>query len=539
MNAIADISLIPVSVIIPCYNQGRYLACAIESALGQDHRNLEVIVIDDGSADDTREVAGSYPMVIYEYQANQGLSAARNAGIDRSSGEYLVFLDADDWLLPGGIQANLGCLAENKEAGFVSGAHRKVNTAGELIEEDSGRPGGKAPYLELLQGNYIGMHGAVMYPRRIFERFRYDSSLKACEDYDLYLKIAREYPVLHQSTCIAAYRIHDAGMSGNIPFMLSTVLSVLNRQQVTTAEEKNCLCSGRSNWVNYYCENIYRRLSVRTFNGTHSLRSELAVLRKYRSDLYKKYLKRNLKMNVKAFIRENTPAPILKRLRRYSGRQVRDARSAPGNRLRPLSTEFGYDRGGPVDRYYIENFLQSQSVYIRGSVLEIGDNAYTLRFGGGRVEKSDVLHVDEHHPQATLTGDLSHLPHVPDNSFDCIILTQTLHLIYHYQDALKTCHRILRPGGRLLLTVPGITPIDHGEWEQSWFWSFTGRSVTRMLLELFPPEGIEIETHGNVLVASAFLYGRGLPELKKEQMDFRDPHYQVIIAAVAAKPDVS
>ncbi|QEC51210.1 glycosyltransferase involved in cell wall biosynthesis [Anseongella ginsenosidimutans] len=537
MNAFADTSSIPVSVIIPCFNQGHYLAEAIDSVLGQDHRNLEVIVVDDGSSDLTRDVAGRYPTVKYAHQANQGLSAARNTGIDLSSGKYLVFLDADDWLLPGGIPANLAFLAQNKEAGFVSGSHRKVNASGQVIEKETALPGAN-PYLELLQGNYIGMHGAVMYPRWVFGRFRYDTSLKACEDYDLYLKIAREYPIVHHAACIAAYRIHNTNMSGSIPFMLGAVLNVLDRQQVNTEEEKKCLENGRSNWINYYCENLYRRLPAPLPAGSENGHEALAALRKYRPDLYGKYLKRYLTMNIKTFVRKNAPAPLLKGLRKYFGRKSGDAVKMP-DRLKPYSTEFGYDRGGPVDRYYIENFLQRQALHIRGSVLEIGDNAYTMRFGGGRVEKSDVLHVDEYHPQATLTGDLSHAPHVPDNSFDCIVLTQTLHLIYHYQDALKTCYRILKPGGKLLLTVPGITSIDHGEWERTWFWSFTARSVTRMLAEVFPPAETAVETHGNVLVASAFLYGLGLPELKREQMDFHDPHYQVIITAVAAKPGLS
>lgn len=543
MNAYADISAVQVSVIIPCFNQGEYLGEAIESVQGQDHRNLEIIVIDDGSTDDTPEVAGRYPAVKYTYQANQGLSAARNSGIDRSSGDYLVFLDADDWLLPGGITANLHRLVENEAAGFVSGGHRKVDLAGRVIEDEESRPGAE-PYLDLLRGNYIGMHGAVMYPRWIFDRFRYDVRLKACEDYDLYLKIAREYPVIHQTVAIAAYRIHGANMSGNIPLMLGTVLDVLSRQPVNSPEEKKCLLEGRNNWINYYCEQFYGRLQGRRLSGFAGNRAQdrregLAMLRRYRKDLYARYIKQQLSMNIKTFVKNNAPAPLLRQLRRYSGGQLRGPSGLSGNRLRPYSTEFGYDRGGPVDRYYIENFLQQQSPNIRGRVLEIGDNAYTLRFGGAQVEKSDILHVDENHPQATLTGDLSDLPQVPDNSFDCIILTQTLHLIYHYAEALSTCHRILRPGGRLLLTVPGITPIDHGEWERSWFWSFTSRSVTRMLSEIFSPEQVVVGTHGNVLVASAFLYGLGQPELKREQMDFHDPHYQVIITAVAVKPELS
>jgi SAM-dependent methyltransferase len=205
------------------------------------------------------------------------------------------------------------------------------------------------------------------------------------------------------------------------------------------------------------------------------------------------------------------------------------------NRTTPFSTQFGYDRGGPVDRYYIENFLEQNKGSIKGRVLEIGDNEYTLRFGGEQIEQSDILHVDEKNDKATFVGDLSDAPHLPDNSFDCIVLTQTLHLIYHHQKALQTCYRILKPGGTLLLTVPGISHIDQGEWKDIWLWAFTQSSINRMLSEVFPKENIETQVHGNVLVATAFLYGMGLPELKKSQMDETDPHYQVIITASAKK----
>lgn len=528
----------PVSVIIPCFNQGQYLAEAIDSVLNQRYPNLEVIVIDDGSTDHTKDVAAGYDGVIYVRQTNQGLPAARNTGIMHSSGHYLVFLDADDWLLPGALEANLDQMLKNPQAGFVSGAHRKVNTAGDLLEEEPGCPDGH-PFLALLQGNYIGMHGAVMYARWVFDSFRYDISLKACEDYDLYLRIVRKYPVLYHDQCLAVYRIHAAGMSANIPLMLTTVLEVLERQEIRSEEEARALSKGRSNWINYYCEKLYEQLRTRHCDGSKPAREALAVLRKYRKDLYTSYIRTNFTMNIRSFVKKNAPVSLVNRFRKNGGPKPRHRSGFRTQALRPYSTQFGYDRGGPLDRYYIENFLQKEAGHIRGRVLEIGDNAYTLHFGGQQVQQSDVLHVDENQPQATLTGDLSHAPHIPDNAFDCIVLTQTLHLIYHYQNALATCYRILKPGGRLLLTVPGISPIDHGEWESSWYWSFTSQSVTRMLSDVFQPQGVTVETHGNVLVASAFLYGLGLPELKKEQMDLKDPHYPVIITAVATKLPLS
>jgi SAM-dependent methyltransferase len=204
-------------------------------------------------------------------------------------------------------------------------------------------------------------------------------------------------------------------------------------------------------------------------------------------------------------------------------------------RMSPLSTEFGYDRGGPVDRYYIESFLAAEADAIRGRVLEIGDNEYSMRFGGKQITQSDILHVDDSNPQATIVGDLANAPHIPDNSFDCIVLTQTLHLIYECRQALATCYRILKPGGVLLLTSPGITPIDHGSWKDTWYWSFTELSLRRMAAEHFQDNQLELQTYGNVFVATSFLYGMGLPELSPQQLDYRDPHFPVIITLKARK----
>jgi SAM-dependent methyltransferase len=212
----------------------------------------------------------------------------------------------------------------------------------------------------------------------------------------------------------------------------------------------------------------------------------------------------------------------------------------PGDlgRLYPFSTDFGYDRGGPVDRYYIGNFLLKNAAYIKGRCLEIGDNEYTLLYGQNNVLNSDILHVDDSNTKATFIGDLSNAPQIPDNIFDCIILTQTLHLIYDFKAALATCHRVLKPGGTLLLTSPGITPIDHGGWKSTWYWSFTDKALFKLGEETFPGAEVNIETFGNVFIASAFLYGMGLPEITAEKLEYQDPHYQVIIGVriIKAKP---
>nr|MDQ6890483.1 methyltransferase domain-containing protein [Bacteroidota bacterium] len=124
---------------------------------------------------------------------------------------------------------------------------------------------------------------------------------------------------------------------------------------------------------------------------------------------------------------------------------------------------------------------------------------------------------------------------IPDNTFDAIILTQTLHLIYDFKAALSTCHRILKPGGTLLLTVPGITPIDRGEWNKTWYWSFTDKALKKLIPETFPSGDSEIQSFGNVFIATAFLYGMGIGEVEKSKLDVHDPAFQVIITVKATK----
>lgn len=199
----------------------------------------------------------------------------------------------------------------------------------------------------------------------------------------------------------------------------------------------------------------------------------------------------------------------------------------------PLSRVFGHDRGWPIDRCYIESFLERHAAQIRGAVLEIGEPTYTRRFGGSRVTRSEVLHV-EPGAAASVTGDLTDCPQIPDASLDCVILTQTLPFIFDARAALATCRRILRPGGSLLVTVPGISQrsaFDAARWGD--YWRFTPQSVERLLRDAFG--NASVETFGNVRSATALLEGRTADELSEVERDHVDPDYPVIIGAVAVR----
>jgi len=208
-------------------------------------------------------------------------------------------------------------------------------------------------------------------------------------------------------------------------------------------------------------------------------------------------------------------------------------------RVTPISREWGFDRGLPIDRYYIENFLERYTADVQGRVLEIGDNSYTRRFGGTRVIMSDVLHVTEGNPKATIIADLSSADSISSNTFDCVILVQTLQLIYDVREAVKTIYRILKPGGVLLATFPGISQTYDQEWSDSWCWSFTTVSARRLFEEVFSTPNVKIEAFGNVLTAISFLHGLAVQELSREELDYYEPGYEVTITVKTVKPHVS
>jgi SAM-dependent methyltransferase len=211
-------------------------------------------------------------------------------------------------------------------------------------------------------------------------------------------------------------------------------------------------------------------------------------------------------------------------------------------RLDPISATFGFERGQPIDRYYIENFLARQADDIRGRVLEIRENVYTRRFGGERVEVSDVLDVADDNRRATIHADLTRADHVPSDAFDCVILTQTLHVIYDVRSAAQTLYRILKPGGVLLATFPGISKTgcrECGRHGESYNWMFTKLSARRLFEEAFPAGNVRLEAHGNVLAAVSFLHGLATEELRREELDQHDPDYEVLITLRAMKPEVT
>jgi len=205
-------------------------------------------------------------------------------------------------------------------------------------------------------------------------------------------------------------------------------------------------------------------------------------------------------------------------------------------RTTPVSTLMGCDRGTPIDRYYIERFLQESQNLIQGSVLEIADSCYSRRFGGDRVERFEVLHATPGNRQATVVGDLTDAATLPENAVDCFICTQTFNFIFEVQRAVLGAHRLLKPGGVLLATVSGLSQVSRYDMER-WgdYWRFTTASALKLFEPVFRG-GVEIASFGNVLAATAFLQGLAVEDLPdRALLDENDPDYQILITIVARK----
>lgn len=221
-----------VSVVIPCFNQGHYLAEAIESVAAQTHSASELIVVDDGSLDNSSEVAARYPSVRRLRQDNRGVAAARNAGLALASGSLIVFLDADDRLLPDALRVGVEAISKRPHIAFAAGMSRDIGEDGSVIRELRQPLVIQDHYLNLLKDCYI-WSGSSLVTRRsaLVEAGGFNEELRAGDDYELYLKLARRHPVFCHDAVVTEYRRHGANTTRNSALVLTSQLQVLRGQR--------------------------------------------------------------------------------------------------------------------------------------------------------------------------------------------------------------------------------------------------------------------------------------------------------------------
>jgi glycosyltransferase involved in cell wall biosynthesis len=530
-----------VSVIVIFLNAGEiFFQEAIASVFTQTYANWELLLVDDGSTDSStqiaRQYAEQYPDQIryLEHDAHQnlGMSASRNLGIAHARGDYLALLDADDIWLPQKLENQVAILESHPEAAMVySSTLMWFGWDGDpdSIKQDYQRRLGVEPEQLIsptaLVPLFLKRHadtpatcGVLMRRELIQTVGGFEASFRGMfEDQAFFYKVCLKATVFIQSGCWDYYRQHA-----------KSSCSLAQTEGYYHPFQRNPAQFVFLTWLEQYLQDqeIRDRAVWKELNGV-LLAYRHPTLYQFKEQM-RNLLKRLLPAEMRAQIR--TLFNILPQPR------VGAVKFGNLRRVTPISQVFGFDRGLPIDRYYIESFLKRQSKDIQGRVLEIGDRFYTQQFGRDRVTQSDVLHVHDNNPDATIVGDLTNAEHVPSEAFDCLVLTQTLHLIYDLKAALSTIHRILKPGGTALITVPGITQIAIDEWKDYWMWSFTSLSAEKLFGEFFPTDHLTIETFGNVMSATAFLQGLATQELKEEELNHHDPSYQVLITIRAVKP---
>ena len=409
---------------------------AIESVIVQSYPHFEIIVAGTEGTAGAEAVATTFPTVRWVRSEGPSLAACFAAGARDSKGSVLVFMTPSDRLLPRAFEVGLTELKADPDAGFVSGL---CNASGLLDAPMNPQQPWLTHdlYAALLAGNPILSPAGVMYRRVSLEAAGgFDVSFDKLADYELNLRIARQFPIRFHREAVADTRLEEPEDPESRD---RAFLDVYGKEEEHAADPRHrqALEVGRSEALG--------RLGVPSGD-----KSESEGARPHLGEVDFGSLRR----------------------------------------LTPISTNFGYDRGNPIDRYYIEGFLERNRADVRGRVLEIQENDYTMRFGADRVSASKVLSLTSGNPRATIVGDLAGGAELESNSFDSAIVTQTLHLIYDFRAALVTLHRILKPGGVLLLTVPGISQL---EWGEAWHWSFTVLSAQRALGEIFGFERVVVE----------------------------------------------
>jgi peptidoglycan/xylan/chitin deacetylase (PgdA/CDA1 family) len=496
----------PVSAILLAIGPDQAVERAVASLTRQTQPIQDVIVVHDRAdeASAHRRIASS--RIGFEATfVSAGLfgpGAARNAGVRASRGNCFVVVDG----------------TEDLDAHFLESATRSLESilhidfvASPVQYEPATAPNaeGGTSFVslpQLLSGPW-SVANAVLIRRAAFDRSGgYDESLPALVEWDLLLTLA------------------ESGDSG----------ALLNRPLVTRASSDD-LPPAQSFRAGRYLPAVRRIFLKHQSSFEQHAASILTDRERYAKTLWTR--EREL-VDRRDRLRGELADSVeeVDRLRSQLRTHGRDT-TEWGDlwRTSPLSRNWGLDRGRPIDRYYIEAFLAQHASDIRGTVLEVLDAGLTTTIGGERVKRSDVLDIDPDNHRATVIADLRSADQIPSESYDCFILTQTLHLIDDMPAAIAHAHRILRPGGVLLATLPCVSMVAPEGGAKGDHWRVTDAGARRLFEPEFPPSALQIRARGNVLAATAFLYGLSCEELDTAALDIDDPAYPLIVTVRAVK----
>ena len=495
-----------VAVVIPCFNLGRTLRDAIESVQAQTRPASELVVVDDGSTDlFTRhaltEIQAEGVYVIHT--ENRGVAGARLTGVEATASAYLLLLDADDMLVPAAIERLAGVLDAKPEVDFVTCGMAAFGEAEYIWHPPACTWSGVftrgGPHIStmLRRGVWTGVGG-------------FDPDLPGYEDTDFWLEALR------------------------MGFRGAALPDVLLRYRVRS----------RSRYAKALSPDAHRRT--------------MASIQSKHWPPPSNVIPADVLVEKEAFLEEQRSHQRALIDRRYEvERQLGDVRAEIASaredlarqgratidwgdlrRTEPVSPTWGLERGQPVDRYYIERFLDEHREDIQGRVLEVKDGYYTRHFGDGRVTRCDVLDINPNNPEATLVADLAVPEQMPANTYDCIVLTQTTHIIYESRRVVESAWRGLKPGGVLLCTVPCLSRVstEDADDDAGDFWRFTEAGTRHIFSAVFPLDHLEIASRGNLMSCAAFLLGLAAHEVPDEVRPRDDPWHSLICVVRATKP---
>lgn len=490
------------AIVITCHNLGRTLEEALDSALAQRRTAAEIVIVDDGSTDlYTQQVLAriSRPTVTIRCTEHCGVAAARATGIALTSAPYIVLLDADDVLHHAYLERTAAVLDTEPAVAFVTCATRDY--------DDETNVWTPPPFTLIDQLTQNGAHVSTLFRREVWTELEsFDDRLTCFEDVDFWTRaVAHGFHGSVVNEPLLRYRRRRASRSRGalVPARYVTTMDIVTGKHEAVLSHE---------WLAFLLAKERFLLDQRSHTATlHERRDALtAELDRCRDEANRLH---------DALARSGS-API----------DLPDLRSRE-----PISDCWGMDRGLPIDRVYIEAFLERHRANVTGAVLEVKDTGYTERFGQGVISR-DVLDVDPQNPLATLRADLADSDAFPEGRFDCFICTQTLTCIYDVKAAVRTVYKVLKPGGVFLCTVSSVnrlSPEDGGP--DGDYWRFTEASLRAALAEVFPLDRVDVTSHGNVLACASLLYGLAASDVGGG-LGPDDPYFPLVICARACKP---
>ncbi len=497
-----------ISIIVVPTAWGGRLRSSIASAVGQSYVPVEIVFVDTGRADPpARPFVASLKAhgvrVVDTKRVRPG--AVRNAGVLAASGDLLVCVEEGDTLRAGFCEDARRALDSNPNLGFVLAPG---------VTEPGDEP--LVPELPIdfdtrtLLGTTWCAPAALLFRRALWNAAAgFDEELDSLEHYDFLLRVVQaggrgvvlDRPALrHAAARDARYRhdLDEARYRAGLAAVFDRHRAALDADPAAVLFERE---KTLRQLVRLHTRRVERRDDTlsRLRHVTHQVGAHRAWLQQERRD----------------------------------GLDWGDLR-----RTSPVSRDWGYDRGTPVDRYYIEQFVQRHAADVRGVVLEVQENDLTTRCGGNRVTRSDVIDLNPGNARATIVDDLRRALTVADDTYDCVILTQTLHVIDDMRQVLTECRRILKPGGVLLATLPSASRVSLEYGPRGDFWRVTEAGARALFEAVFPPNHVQTRAFGNVRVNAAFLYGLACHELDADTFDTHDPYLPLLVGVRAVKPDV-